>query len=327
MTHEIDLSRFPRFTLLDAEPTPIQPLDNLNRKLADADRRVRIFVKRDDLIPVGGGGNKLRKLEFLIGDAIARGRRHDLDLRRPPVEPRAPDGGGRGAGRARLQARAAAGGAARRRSDYDGNGNVLLDGLFGATIHDVAGTDDAPAFAEARAAALRQQGKHPYIAPSGGSSAVGCLGYVGCSSEIALQSAHHGRWRSTGSSSPAVATARRPASSPPRSDGQRSGAGDILHRAGAARGGAGRGAGEGAGDRGAARPDPGDFAGDDRDRRRPSRRGLRHPDRRHARGGAADGAHRGGCCSIPSTAARPSPACCTTSVPAPMPTARRCCSS
>lgn len=68
MTREIDLSRFPRFPLLDAGATPIKPLDNLNRRLAGEGHRVRIFVKRDDLIPIGGGGNKMRKLEFLIGD-------------------------------------------------------------------------------------------------------------------------------------------------------------------------------------------------------------------------------------------------------------------
>ena len=190
MTREIDLSRFPRFTLLDAEPTAIQPLDNLNRTLADAGRRVRLFVKRDDLIPVGGGGNKLRKLEFLIGDAIAQGADTILTF------------GGRQSNHARQTAAAAARAGlacelvlrrvvARDDADYEFNGNVLLDGLFGATIHDVAGTDDAHAFAEARAAALRARGKHPYVAPSGGSSAVGCLGYVGCASEIALQSAHH----------------------------------------------------------------------------------------------------------------------------------------
>ncbi len=190
MTREIDLSRFPRFTLLDPEPTPIQPLDNINRKLADEGRRVRIFVKRDDLIPVGGGGNKLRKLEFLIGEAISQGADTIVTF------------GGRQSNHARQTAAAAArAGLAcelilsrvvpRDDPDYDANGNVLLDAIFGATIHDLAAGDDAPAFARDREAALRAQGRRAYVAPSGGSSAVGCLGYVGCASEIALQSNHH----------------------------------------------------------------------------------------------------------------------------------------
>ena len=191
MTREIDLSRYPRFTLLDAEPTPIQPLDNLNRKLAEEGRHVRLFVKRDDLIPVGSGGNKLRKLEFLIGDAIARGADTILTF------------GGRQSNHARQTAAAAAkAGLACELvlsrvvprdddPDYEGNGNLLLDAIFGATIHDLPGDADAQAFARERVAALRAQRRHPYVAPSGGSSPVGCLGYVGCASEIALQSAHH----------------------------------------------------------------------------------------------------------------------------------------
>ena len=191
MTREIDLSRFPRFTLLDAEPTPIQPLDNINRKLADEGRRVRVFVKRDDLIPVGGGGNKLRKLEFLIGDAVAKGADTIVTF------------GGRQSNHARQTAAAAArAGLACELilsrvvprdddPDYDLNGNVLLDTIFGAHIHDLASREDAEALAQQRVAALKAQARHPYVAPSGGSSPVGCLGYVGCASEIALQSAHH----------------------------------------------------------------------------------------------------------------------------------------
>ena len=191
MTREIDLSRFPRFTFLDAEATPIQPLDNINRKLAEAGRRVRIFVKRDDLIPLGGGGNKLRKLEFLIGDAISQGADTIVTF------------GGRQSNHARQTAAAAAkAGLAcelilsrvvprNDDPDYDLNGNVLLDRLFGARIHDVPAHDDAKALALQRVAALRAEGRRAYVAPSGGSSPVGCLGYVGCASEIALQSDHH----------------------------------------------------------------------------------------------------------------------------------------
>jgi L-cysteate sulfo-lyase len=64
----LGLNRFPRFTLLEG-PTPIQPLARLNKQLGG----VEVFVKRDDLNWLGGGGNKLRKLEFLVGEAVAQG--------------------------------------------------------------------------------------------------------------------------------------------------------------------------------------------------------------------------------------------------------------
>ena len=189
MVHEIDLSRFPRFRLLDSEPTPIQSLDNLNRSLAEAGRHVRVFVKRDDLIPIGGGGNKLRKLEFILGDAIAAGADTILTF------------GGRQSNHARQTAAAAArAGLAcelilsrivpREDEDYVANGNILLNAIFGATVHDLAGDADAPAFAKARLKTLAAEGRRPYLCPTGGSSPVGCLGYAGCASEIAVQGAH-----------------------------------------------------------------------------------------------------------------------------------------
>ncbi|MCX8254323.1 D-cysteine desulfhydrase [Beijerinckiaceae bacterium RH CH11] len=191
MTREIDLSRFPRFPLLDAGATPIKPLDNLNRRLAGEGHRVRIFVKRDDLIPIGGGGNKMRKLEFLIGDAVPQGADTIVTF------------GGRQSNHARQTAAAAArAGLACELvlsrvvprdddPDYDANGNVLLDAIFGARLHDVPPGGDAQAAARERVAALEAEGHRVYVAPAGGSSAVGCLGYVGCASEIALQCDHH----------------------------------------------------------------------------------------------------------------------------------------
>lgn len=188
MTREIDLSRFPRFPLLDVEPTPIQSLDNLNRRLADEGHHVRIFVKRDDLIPLGGGGNKLRKLEFILGEAIAAGADTIITF------------GGRQSNHARQTAAAAKAGlacelvlsrvVARDDPDYVWSGNVLLDDLFGAKVHDLDGAVDAQAYAAELMQALRAEGRRPYLCPTGGSSPVGCLGYAGCASEIALQSAH-----------------------------------------------------------------------------------------------------------------------------------------
>jgi L-cysteate sulfo-lyase len=72
-------------------------------------------------------------------------------------------------------------------SDYVGNGNVLLDRLFGATIRTVPGGTDMAAELEKTAAQVRARGGKPYVIPGGGSNPVGALGYVDCAREIVVQ--------------------------------------------------------------------------------------------------------------------------------------------
>ncbi|OLL28094.1 D-cysteine desulfhydrase [Burkholderia sp. SRS-W-2-2016] len=177
----LDLSKFPRHVLLEG-PTPIQHLPRLSARLGGAD----IYVKREDLTGIGGGGNKLRKLEFLIGEALARGADTIITV------------GARQSNHARLTAAAAARVGLQcelvltrtvPRSDHDylENGNVLLDALFDARVHDLPGSANALQFAEQRADELRAQGRNVYVCPLGGSSPVGCLGYADCAAEIAAQ--------------------------------------------------------------------------------------------------------------------------------------------
>src|ERR1700720_1920240 len=66
------LARMPRVALVDA-PTPIHPLKRIEEVMGPALNGVKLYVKRDDLLGLGGGGNKLRKLEYLMGDAAAKG--------------------------------------------------------------------------------------------------------------------------------------------------------------------------------------------------------------------------------------------------------------
>jgi L-cysteate sulfo-lyase len=183
---KLDLSRFPQTSLRDG-PSPIQHLARLSRELGGAD----IHVKREDLDGLGGGGNKLRKLEFLFGEAQAAGADTIITV------------GGRQSNHARLTAAAAARMGMKCElvlsrlvpiddKDYVDNGNVLLDGLFGAVIHDIPGNVSALDFAEDRAAALRQQGRNVYVCPLGGSSPTGCLGYVACAAEIFGQADERG---------------------------------------------------------------------------------------------------------------------------------------
>jgi len=179
------LDAFPRIPLLDA-PTPIQRLERIEAALGLTD--ARLFVKRDDLMGLGGGGNKLRKLEYLLGAAIDRGCDTFVTT------------GARQSNHARLSAAAAArmGLAAelmltdtvpRDDPSYLHNGNQLLDGLFGAKVHHLPRGADALAAAHARAEALEAEGRNAYVVGAGGSSPVGALGYASCAREIEAQEA------------------------------------------------------------------------------------------------------------------------------------------
>jgi len=174
----------PRFALLE-QATPIQRLTRLEQALGYDDCPL-IYVKRDDLMGLGGGGNKLRKLEFLIGEALAQGCDTFITT------------GARQSNHARLSAAAAARAGlacelvltdtvARDDDAYRRNGNVLLDDLFGATVLRRPGGADALAIAHERAAALAAAGRRAYVVGSGGSSPVGCLGYAACAAEIIAQ--------------------------------------------------------------------------------------------------------------------------------------------
>lgn len=172
----------PRVQLVD-QPTAVQRLERLERKIGS---EVRIFVKREDLTSIGGGGNKLRKLEFLLGEA--RERKCDVFM----------TVGGIQSNHARLTAAAAARtGLAcelvlsrlvpRDDPEYRLNGNRMLDSLFGATVHELDKSADAMAFAAERAGALSREGRRTYVVGAGGSSPAGCLGCVACAREIAGQ--------------------------------------------------------------------------------------------------------------------------------------------
>jgi len=134
------------------------------------------------------GGNKLRKLEFLFGEALAARADTIITV------------GAWQSNHARLTAAAAAKAGlhcelvlnhavARDDDAYAHNGNPLLNELLGALVHDLPGAADTLAYAEARAADLRAEGRKVYLCPLGGSSAVGCLGYARAALEIREQEA------------------------------------------------------------------------------------------------------------------------------------------
>lgn len=171
MNHE----RIPRVDLALA-PTPLQRLPRLSRHTG-----VDFWMKRDDLTgDVGLGGNKVRKLEYLMGAALAAGATHLLTT------------GGPQSNHARATAAAAARLGLKCVLVLAGpdpgarTGNLLLDELFGAEIRfpgAVTPADQARCLDEA-AAAITAAGGTPYVIPVGGSVPLGVLGARRCFAEL-----------------------------------------------------------------------------------------------------------------------------------------------
>ena len=190
----LDVCRFPRFPLLQGR-TVIEPINNLG-KLNDKLCGVRLFIKRDDHMSIGGGGNKLRKLEFILGEARAQEAHTIITV------------GALQSNHARLTAAAAARACLKcelvltprvRRDgiEFCRNGNFLLDNLFGANITevDIKDRDDPDAakkLVDKIETSLKNAGQKTYFCPTGGSTAVGALGYALCAHEIAQQSKEMG---------------------------------------------------------------------------------------------------------------------------------------
>lgn len=175
------LARFPRLRLFPA-PTPLEKLENLSRALGGPE----IWIKRDDCTVVASGGNKVRKLEFLAGEALAQGADHlvtqgavQSNHVRQTVAVAAKLGMKCSV---LLEHRVETNDPA-----YLTSGNVLLDRLMGASIAYRPGGTDMNAAAEAKGAELRAAGARPYVIPGGGSNRVGALGYVSCAQELMQQ--------------------------------------------------------------------------------------------------------------------------------------------
>jgi D-cysteine desulfhydrase len=177
----VHLARFPR-RHYTPYPTPIERLDGLSRLLGGPN----LFVKRDDMLGLAGGGNKTRKLEFLVADAITKGA--DTLVTVGAVQ----------SNHCRLTLAAAAREGLkcqllleeRVANSYNprASGNNFLFGLLGAEKIRVVptGTDLAAVMAE-MAADVEAAGRRAYVIPGGGSNPLGALGYVACAEEILTQ--------------------------------------------------------------------------------------------------------------------------------------------
>lgn len=165
-----------------AGPTSIELLPHLSESLDGP----QIYIKRDDLLGLSGGGNKTRKLEFLMAEALAQGA--DTIVTTGAVQ----------SNHCRLTLAAAVKEGMKCRlvieerveGSYhrDASGNNFLFHLLGVeSIRVVAsGTDLAQAMKEL-ADEVSADGGKPYVIPGGGSNALGALGYVSCAEEILAQ--------------------------------------------------------------------------------------------------------------------------------------------
>ena len=163
-------------------PTPLEPMLRIN----EMHKGPELWVKRDDCTGLAFGGNKTRKLEYLLADAQLRGATTLLTA------------GGVQSNHARQTAAAAA-----RvglgcelfleqvegisEADYSHSGNLLLDQLLGARLHRLPAGQDLDAAMALRAQTLSTSGQVPYVMPVGGSNAIGAMGYVDCGLELAQQ--------------------------------------------------------------------------------------------------------------------------------------------
>lgn len=169
------LADTPRFPLL-CGPTPLQRMERLEQALGCGP----LYVKRDDLTPLGMGGNKTRKLEFLVADALANGADTLVTV------------GGVQTNHGRLTAAAAAKAGLACTLVLEGtrpalpSGNLLLDCLLNAAL---VFTDGAPvqAVIDRTLRDLAAAGKTPYFIPEGGSNAVGSAGYLALIPELMQQ--------------------------------------------------------------------------------------------------------------------------------------------
>ncbi len=172
-----DLDSFPRISL-GLFPTPIHRLDGISRLLG-----TEVWIKRDDLSGLGLGGNKVRKLEFLLAEARAQGAELIFTT------------GGAQSNHAMLTA-AAAGKLGmeavlilKERGVTACRGNQLLERLMGTEVRFVDTDDYADIYAEMDRLG-QERGRPYYKIPCGGSNALGSLGYVACARELLDQGAH-----------------------------------------------------------------------------------------------------------------------------------------
>ena len=177
-----DILSLPRLPL-GVYPTPFYKLENISARYGK-----NIWIKRDDLCGVALGGNKVRKLEFLLADARAQGCDTVFTT------------GGAQSNHAMLTAACAARLGMqcvlplKKRGVTEHLGNLILDDIYGAQVKfiDTDRYDDIYAEMDRMSAELAKEGRKAYHIPVGGSTPLGALGYVNCVREFTAQAEEAG---------------------------------------------------------------------------------------------------------------------------------------
>jgi len=176
----LDKKGFNRIKLL-SQASPLLPLKTLSKELGTA-----IYIKRDDLTELGTGGNKLRKLEYLLGEAKQEGATRIITI------------GARQSNHARLTAVTARmlgfevdlilkNSVPLDTESYQLNGNLVLDNIVDANIHEIPNDGTATTFINSLLKHYESEGEKVYFIPVGGSNIVGGLGYTRAAYEIEIQ--------------------------------------------------------------------------------------------------------------------------------------------
>ncbi|MEM8744865.1 MAG: pyridoxal-phosphate dependent enzyme, partial [Pseudomonadota bacterium] len=182
----VRLARFPRLGLAHL-PTPLEPLERLTAHVGGP----RLWVKREDLTGVGFGGNKLRKLDYVLHDAVASGA--DALVSGGVVQSNSQRQVAAAAAKLGLECHLVVyhGRVEPPSPEYERSGNALLNRLYGAILHDVPWTGDRNAAIRSLADELASEGRKPFVVPYGVSSPMGAVGYASAAVEIADQCVAH----------------------------------------------------------------------------------------------------------------------------------------
>lgn len=181
----MDLSRFPR-RRYSVGPTPLEFLPNFTRALSPQGNGPKIWIKRDDMLGLFPGGNKTRKLEFLMADALAQGADTLITCGAPQSN------------HCRITLAAAVKEGLKCRFVIEervpgsfsetASGNHFMFRLMGVeSLTVVPGGSNMAAAMQKLADELATEGRKGYIIPGGGSNALGGLGYVACAQELQEQ--------------------------------------------------------------------------------------------------------------------------------------------
>lgn len=178
----MNLARFPRRGYVTF-PTPLEALPNFSKALGN---KVNIWIKRDDMLPGAGGGNKTRKLDFCMADALLKGA--DTIVTCGAVQSNHCRLTLAWAVKEGLECHLALEERVKDSFKPDASGNHFLFQLMGAqSLTVVPGGTNMLSEMEKLADRLRAEGKKPYVIPGGASNQIGALGYVACAEEVLQQ--------------------------------------------------------------------------------------------------------------------------------------------